>query len=146
MVDHSDELEEQAGRQSASAGGAASSGSNDGDAGGVEERKGAEAGAGPGWTASCPLQTPASRQLLVEACALLEQGLLRSGFNFQFRLLLVRLYHRLGACPRLLDHYDALDVKHVQHDSLSHLVLQPMLDAVATDKVDVLLGVRGKGG
>ncbi|RUS28495.1 N-acetyltransferase B complex non catalytic subunit-domain-containing protein, partial [Jimgerdemannia flammicorona] len=57
---------------------------------------------------------------LVQAVTLLEHALAKSKHNFQFKLLLVRLYLILGVFNRALDIYKTMDIKHVQHDTLSH--------------------------
>lgn len=67
------------------------------------------------------------RQLLVQAAALLELGLEKSAYNFQMKLLLSRVYGYLGAAEAMLSRHTELDVKHVQLDSLSFLVLDKML-------------------
>ena len=43
-----------------------------------------------------------------------------SRYNFQFRLLLTRLYAHLGAFQSCLRHFDQLEIKYIQHDTLSH--------------------------
>lgn len=67
------------------------------------------------------------RELLVHAAALLEYGLDKSAYNFQMKLLLSRVYGYLGAGEAMLSRHAELDVKHVQLDSLSFLVLDKML-------------------
>lgn len=67
------------------------------------------------------------RELLVQAAALLEYGLEKSAYNFQMKLLLSRVYGYLGAAEAMLSRHAELDVKHVQLDSLSFLVLDKML-------------------
>ncbi|OQR98077.1 hypothetical protein ACHHYP_09206 [Achlya hypogyna] len=61
--------------------------------------------------------------LLSKAAAALESGLARSAYNFQMKLLLCRVYALLGAGAAVLTRYKELDVKQIQLDSLSHLVL-----------------------
>lgn len=43
--------------------------------------------------------------------------------SFLMRLMLIRLYRILGAPSLALDHYRAMNVKRVQNDTLSHLIL-----------------------
>ncbi|RUS21743.1 N-acetyltransferase B complex non catalytic subunit-domain-containing protein [Endogone sp. FLAS-F59071] len=70
----------------------------------------------------------AEEAFLVQAMAILEYGLGKSKHNFQFKLLLVRLYLLLGweiwvvrgVFNRALETYRTMDIKHVQHDTLSH--------------------------
>ncbi|TPX65727.1 hypothetical protein SpCBS45565_g04984 [Spizellomyces sp. 'palustris'] len=61
------------------------------------------------------------KNYLSEAVAVLEYGLQRSKFNFQIKLLLIRLYFELGVFQRMLDLAASLDVKQIQHDTLSFL-------------------------
>ncbi|KAF8350644.1 actin cytoskeleton organization protein [Amanita rubescens] len=60
---------------------------------------------------------------LFSAVTLLEFALTRSAQSFQCRLILIRIYRLLGASSLALEHYRALHVKQIQHDTLSHLVL-----------------------
>ncbi|KAF8636586.1 hypothetical protein AX17_003397 [Amanita inopinata Kibby_2008] len=60
---------------------------------------------------------------LFKAAALLEYALTKSTQSFQSRLILIRLYRLLGAPSLALEHYRAMRIKQVQHDTLSHLIL-----------------------
>lgn len=79
---------------------------------------------------------------LLNAVYLLEFGLTKSKQSFLMRLILIRIYRILGKVPffttsRLvtmyfsilgapslaLEHYRAMNIKQVQHDTLSHLIL-----------------------
>jgi len=55
-----------------------------------------------------------------QAIVLLEDGLTTSKYNFQIRLLLTRLYAKLGAFQKCMEHFDHLEIKYIQHDTLSH--------------------------
>ncbi|KAG6611078.1 Mitochondrial inheritance and actin cytoskeleton organization protein [Phytophthora cinnamomi] len=68
------------------------------------------------------------REHLERAAGLLEYGLEKSAYNFQMKLLLSRVYGYLGAAEAMLSRHAELDVKYVQLDSLSFLVLDKMLD------------------
>ncbi|RQM16249.1 hypothetical protein DD237_004507 [Peronospora effusa] len=68
------------------------------------------------------------REYLERAAGLLEYGLKKSAYNFQMKLLLSRVYGYLGAAEAMLNRHVELDVKYVQLDSLSFLVLDKMLD------------------
>ncbi|GMF51450.1 unnamed protein product [Phytophthora fragariaefolia] len=68
------------------------------------------------------------REYLERAAGLLEYGLEKSAYNFQMKLLLSRVYGYLGAADAMLSRHAELDVKYVQLDSLSFLVLDKMLD------------------
>jgi N-terminal acetyltransferase B complex non-catalytic subunit len=59
----------------------------------------------------------------LEACALLEQALEWSPYNYLFRVLLVQLYGALGAGQGLVAHYNGLEVKLIQVETLSWLLL-----------------------
>ncbi|CAK5277392.1 unnamed protein product [Mycena citricolor] len=60
---------------------------------------------------------------LYSAASLLEFALTKSKQAFQMRILLVRIYRLLGAPAMALEHYRAMQVKQVQHDTLSHFLL-----------------------
>ncbi|KAJ8525035.1 hypothetical protein ON010_g16080 [Phytophthora cinnamomi] len=68
------------------------------------------------------------REHLERAAGLLEYGLEKSAYNFQMKLLLSRVYGYLGAAEAMLSRHAELDVKYLQLDSLSFLVLDKMLD------------------
>ncbi|KAH9197561.1 hypothetical protein AeNC1_000433 [Aphanomyces euteiches] len=78
------------------------------------------------------------RSWLLQAATCLEFGLSRSAYNFQMKLLLCRIYARLGAGSAMFARYQELDIKQIQMDSLSYLILDPLLalgqfdEAVAT--------------
>ncbi|KAJ7774915.1 actin cytoskeleton organization protein [Mycena metata] len=60
---------------------------------------------------------------LYNAAALLEFALTKSKQSFQTRLMLIRIYRLLGAPAAALEHYRFLQIKQVEHDTLSHSVL-----------------------
>jgi hypothetical protein len=62
---------------------------------------------------------------LVDAVSALEVGLTLSRYNHHFRLLLLRLYAHpvFGAVQAVRTLYERLDLKTVQHESLSYLAL-----------------------
>ncbi|TFK76275.1 actin cytoskeleton organization protein [Pluteus cervinus] len=60
---------------------------------------------------------------LQNAAILLEFALGKSKHSFQSRLLLIRVYRLLGAPSLAVDYYRGLQVKQVQHDTLSHFLL-----------------------
>ncbi|CAG8532389.1 10869_t:CDS:10 [Paraglomus occultum] len=60
---------------------------------------------------------------LFQAVMILETALENSPSNFQFSLLLTRIYLMLGICFRPIQLFKSLEVKHVQWDTLSHFVL-----------------------
>ncbi|RLN45111.1 hypothetical protein BBI17_003802 [Phytophthora kernoviae] len=73
-------------------------------------------------------QSSGHRGYLERAAALLEYGLEKSAYNFQMKLLLSRIYGYLGAAEAMLSRHAELDVKYVQLDSLTFLVLDKMLN------------------
>jgi hypothetical protein len=58
----------------------------------------------------------------LEAAVLLEQGLRYSPHNYHFRLALLAAYDRLAAGEPFLEHYNRLEVKQIQLDTLSWLL------------------------
>ncbi|XP_062870157.1 N-alpha-acetyltransferase 25, NatB auxiliary subunit [Trichomycterus rosablanca] len=60
--------------------------------------------------------------ILWQGIGMLEEGLLHSPSNAQFKLLLLLLYCRLGAFEPVVDLYSSLDAKHIQHDTIGFLL------------------------
>ncbi|KAG5840254.1 hypothetical protein ANANG_G00186860 [Anguilla anguilla] len=60
--------------------------------------------------------------VLWQCLGLLEEGLVNSPSNAQFKLLLILLFCRLGAFEPVVDLYSGLDAKHVQHDTIGYLL------------------------
>ncbi|KAG8909044.1 hypothetical protein FRC01_007189, partial [Tulasnella sp. 417] len=60
---------------------------------------------------------------LHQALVVLEYASSQSKQNYQFRVLAVRIYRLLAANGPALSHYRTMDVKQVQTDTLSHLIL-----------------------
>ncbi|KAG1817547.1 N-acetyltransferase B complex non catalytic subunit-domain-containing protein [Suillus subaureus] len=63
------------------------------------------------------------KSYLYNAAVVLEFALMKSCMSFQIQLLLVCIYHLLGASSLALDHYCAINIKQVQDDTLSHFLL-----------------------
>eukprot|EP00053_Salpingoeca_punica_P015064 m.137789 g.137789 ORF g.137789 m.137789 type:complete len:946 (+) comp16611_c0_seq1:55-2892(+) len=61
------------------------------------------------------------RSHLFKAIVLLERASESSAHNMQLRILLVKLYSAIGAVGPALDAWQKLDVKQIQHDSLSYI-------------------------
>ncbi|CAO3589381.1 unnamed protein product [Absidia cylindrospora] len=59
-------------------------------------------------------------ELLIQAVALLEMALAKSAYNFQIKLVLVRLYIVLGVSSRALGIYKTMDIKQIQFDTMIH--------------------------
>ncbi|TFK54787.1 hypothetical protein OE88DRAFT_1653277 [Heliocybe sulcata] len=64
-----------------------------------------------------------SEKQLYNASVILEYGLTKSRHSYHMRLLLIQIYRLLGASSLALEHYRDLNVKQVQNDTLSHLIL-----------------------
>ncbi|KAL4067946.1 N-acetyltransferase B complex non catalytic subunit-domain-containing protein [Scleroderma yunnanense] len=64
-----------------------------------------------------------SEDPLYNAVIVLEFGLSKSRMSFLMRMMLIRIYRILGAPALALDHYRDMNVKRVQNDTLSHLIL-----------------------
>ncbi|KIM49319.1 hypothetical protein M413DRAFT_438506 [Hebeloma cylindrosporum] len=60
---------------------------------------------------------------LLNAIYLLEFAVTKSKQSFLTRLILIRIYRLLGAPALALEHYRIMQIKQVQHDTLSHLIL-----------------------
>ncbi|KAF9484719.1 hypothetical protein BDN70DRAFT_825243 [Pholiota conissans] len=60
---------------------------------------------------------------LFNAVYFLEFALSRSKQSFLMRLILIRIYRLLGAPALALEHYRAMQIKQIQQDTLSHLIL-----------------------
>ncbi|KAI8336826.1 N-acetyltransferase B complex non catalytic subunit-domain-containing protein [Chlamydoabsidia padenii] len=59
-------------------------------------------------------------ELLVQTVTLLEAALAKSTYNFQIKLILVRLYIVLGVSSRALAIYKTMDIKQIQFDTMLH--------------------------
>ncbi|CAG8603409.1 2529_t:CDS:10, partial [Scutellospora calospora] len=60
---------------------------------------------------------------IFQAICLLEAAMAKSNYNFQFKLLLIRLYQSIGIFDRPLELYKSMDIKHVQLDTMSHYIV-----------------------
>ncbi|CAG8765236.1 10177_t:CDS:10, partial [Cetraspora pellucida] len=60
---------------------------------------------------------------IFQAIFLLEAAMKKSNYNFQFKLLLIRLYQTIGIFDRPLELYKSMDIKHVQLDTMSHYIV-----------------------
>ncbi|EKX49276.1 hypothetical protein GUITHDRAFT_104806 [Guillardia theta CCMP2712] len=77
---------------------------------------------------------------LVDASIVARWGLHVSPTNFQFKLLLLKLYRTLGAFEAMHEVYTELDVKHILWDTLTYLILPASFQWCHINKV------REKGG
>eukprot|EP01080_Neovahlkampfia_damariscottae_P004306 gene4306-7662_t len=66
---------------------------------------------------------------LLSLVSLLEYGLKKNSENFQFKILLCRIYSFLGCIDEALDIFYTLDIKHIQWETLSYFVLHDVLDS-----------------
>ncbi|KAK2156402.1 hypothetical protein LSH36_214g03025 [Paralvinella palmiformis] len=60
--------------------------------------------------------------LLWQAILITEMALSNSQYNFQLKLLLIRLYGTIGAFGPCTDLYDSLEIKHIQNDALGYVI------------------------
>jgi len=74
------------------------------------------------------------RAYLLQAVALLQYGNKNSKYNFQMKLLAIRIYAILGVYNRLSEIYTSLDVKHIQQDTISFFLVDNTLNLGAFDK------------
>ncbi|KAL6045535.1 N-alpha-acetyltransferase 25, NatB auxiliary subunit [Balamuthia mandrillaris] len=68
------------------------------------------------------------QKYLLAAIVLLEYLLTQSKHNFQAKLLLINLYSRIGTMHRAKDLFHSMHIKHIQLDSLTHLILHPLIN------------------
>lgn len=76
---------------------------------------------------------------VMQTIIILEAGLTLSPFNFQFKLLLIRLYTEIGALGRVGELFESLDIKHIQAATLSYLVLIPLFESGHHDALQSVL-------
>jgi len=67
--------------------------------------------------------SPSDQSPLYQSVQILETLLQKSKHNYQALLLLVRIYLLLGAIGSAIDVYPRLNIKQIQHDTLSHFLL-----------------------
>lgn len=65
---------------------------------------------------------------VLKCIMLVEAALIWSPCNYDFKLLLLRLYEALGGVDKMAMVWDSLDVKHVQLSTLTHIVLKPYFE------------------
>jgi hypothetical protein len=75
----------------------------------------------------------------LKAMTLLEFGLQRSPYNFQFTLTLVEFYRRLGAAQMTYSLLRGVDVKQIQCDTLGHLLLPHLVDFAAYREAELFI-------
>lgn len=66
--------------------------------------------------------SPGEETAVWQCLTILEEGLSHSPSNAQFKLLLIRIYCRLGAFEPVAELYSSLDAKHIQHDTIGWVV------------------------
>jgi N-terminal acetyltransferase B complex non-catalytic subunit len=59
------------------------------------------------------------KHLLYDCLLLLEKALEKSKFNFYFKIVMIRIYLELNAYDKAVALYESLEIKQVQHESLS---------------------------
>jgi len=80
----------------------------------------------------------AEERVLVDAIVAARYGLALSPTNFQFKLVLLRLYRMAGAFDALYDLFLQLEVKHILLDTLSYLIVPQSCEWAAVGKVKSL--------
>ncbi|KAG0255713.1 N-alpha-acetyltransferase 25, NatB auxiliary subunit [Actinomortierella ambigua] len=65
---------------------------------------------------------------LLNAAFILEHALKASKHNYQMKLLLIRIYSILGAFNCACNIYGTMSIRHVQHDTMSHYVMDRALN------------------
>jgi N-terminal acetyltransferase B complex non-catalytic subunit len=70
----------------------------------------------------CFVKSGGNLHFIWQAVVLLEDALSRSRFNFQFKILLIRFYMRLGVFLRAQELFATMEVKHVILDSLGYII------------------------
>ncbi|CAG8631888.1 16374_t:CDS:10, partial [Dentiscutata heterogama] len=60
---------------------------------------------------------------IFQAIFLLEAAMKKSNYNFQFKLILIRLYQTIGVFDRPSELYKSMDIKHIQLDTMSHYIV-----------------------
>jgi hypothetical protein len=61
------------------------------------------------------------KKWIYDSIMLLEDALEKSKFNYHFKILLIRLYLELGVYTRPAQLFESLEIKQIQHDTLSYL-------------------------
>ncbi|KAK7067820.1 hypothetical protein SK128_016945 [Halocaridina rubra] len=68
------------------------------------------------------------RQLIIKVATVLEHGIEISKANFQLKLLLIKAYNMIGATEASHNVYEKCDLKHIQLDTLGHVLALQSLD------------------
>ena len=95
-----------------------------------------------------PFLTPCThhaeeRAYLAQAAAILERGINESKFNFQMKLLAIRIYAQLGVYQRVSELHHSLETRHVQLDTLSFFLVDNCMNLGAFDQtVDEMSNVQ----
>nr|XP_045596564.1 N-alpha-acetyltransferase 25, NatB auxiliary subunit-like [Procambarus clarkii] len=69
------------------------------------------------------------KHLILKVAAILEYGIDISKANFQLKLLLIKVYNMLGATDASQTVYEKCDLKHIQLDTLGHVLALQSLDS-----------------
>ncbi|ORY95533.1 N-acetyltransferase B complex non catalytic subunit-domain-containing protein [Syncephalastrum racemosum] len=77
--------------------------------------------------------------LLIQATSLLEMALVKSLYNFQIKLILVRLYAMLGVHARPIQIFHTMDIKQIQFDTMIHYFTDRYISLGSTDALEDLL-------
>ncbi|KAF8308096.1 hypothetical protein DL93DRAFT_2159228 [Clavulina sp. PMI_390] len=86
------------------------------------------------WAKDKSVQAPLNQAIFV-----LEFAATRSPYNFRYHLVLIRLYLFLGAHAVALEHYKLLRIRSVQHETLSHYLMDRSTTWSAANDGDLTL-------
>ncbi|KAI9593629.1 N-acetyltransferase B complex non catalytic subunit-domain-containing protein [Syncephalis fuscata] len=76
---------------------------------------------------------------LAALAVVLEAAREKDNLNFQYSLILCRVYSLLGCGARAVELYETLNIKHVQHDTLSYLMTDTLFDLGLWEEAEQLL-------
>ncbi|RWS02701.1 N-alpha-acetyltransferase 25: NatB auxiliary subunit-like protein [Dinothrombium tinctorium] len=61
-------------------------------------------------------------QILLQTLLIAERMIWKSPSNFNVKLILIKLYNVIGAFKCSLSHYESMDIKHIQQETLGYLI------------------------
>ncbi|KAI8359816.1 N-acetyltransferase B complex non catalytic subunit-domain-containing protein [Blakeslea trispora] len=76
---------------------------------------------------------------LLQAITILESALLKSVYNFQIKLLLVRIYTMLGVYKRPFEIYRSMEIKQIQFDTMIHYFTERYASLGCASELETLL-------
>ncbi|KAG2212015.1 hypothetical protein INT46_001275 [Mucor plumbeus] len=76
---------------------------------------------------------------LIQAICLLETALIKSIYNFQIKLVLVRMYAMIGVYKRPFEIYRTMEIKQIQFDTMLHYFTDRFASLGCVDQLETLL-------